>query len=208
MKALVSKHIVKIVFCAVTLFIICLGIISALTLRNAAEESGKVQASLDVLLKIEDVSNSIQTIESSQRGYTITGDPKYLDSYYRKLTQLRKDTTSLTAIKLKNKQDLQQRTTLLKHIGQKVAFSKKVMEVRRLYGYDSANSQMQTRSGQVYMDSILMGIDNIKKNNKQLLRTSNIYRQKYAWQTTVALFILGVFILLAICYCYYVISSD
>ena len=208
MKALVSKHIVKIVFCAVTLFITCLGIVSALNLRNAAEESGKVQASLDVLLKIEDVSNSIQTIESSQRGYTITGDPRYLDSYFKKLTQLRKDTTSLTAIKLKNKQDLQQRTTLLKYIGQKVAFSKKVVEVRRLYGYDSANSQMQTRSGQVYMYSILLGIDNIKKKNKQLLRTSNIYRQKYAWQTTVALLILGVFILLAICYCYYIISTD
>ena len=208
MRAFVSKHIVKIVFTAVTLFIVCLGIVSALNWSNAARESSKVQASLDVLMKLDDVSNSIQTIESSQRGYTITGDPRYLDNYFRKLTQLRKDTTALTAIKLDNKQDLQQRETLLMHINQKVAFSKRVVEVRRLYGYDSANSQMQTRNGKVFMDSIIHGIDEIKAHNKQILQTSNIYRQKYARQTTAALMILGGFILVAICYCYYVISTD
>ena len=190
---------------------ICLGILLWFTyynMRNAETESRNVKSALNVLLRLENVLAGIHSIESSQRGFTISGDEKYLEDFDGSLNRIRRDTTLLGSLDLSDSTNADERSRLLKMINQKVAHTKFVVEVRRLYGYDSASAYMQTNTGKVLMDSIASSINNIQNKDRLLLQESNLSREKFARQIAWEFAILSILIVLILYYSIYIIYTE
>jgi PAS domain S-box-containing protein len=190
---------------------ICLGILMWFTyynMRNAENESRHVKSALDVLLRLENVLAGIHSIESSQRGFTISGDEKYLEDFDAALNKIRRDTTLLGSLNLSDSTNADERASLLQMINQKVAHTKFVVEVRRLYGYDSASAYMQTNTGKILMDSIASSINNIQNKDRILLQESNLSREKFARQIAWEFAILSILIILILYYSSYIIYTE
>ena len=182
---------------------ICLGVLLWFTfynMRNAETETRNVRSALDVLLRLENVLTGIQSIESSQRGFTISGDEKYLENYTSSLNKIRRDTTLLGEMRLSDSTNTDDRAALLSLINQKIAHTKFVVEVRRLYGYDSAAAFMQTDRGKVLMDEIVQRITSIQNKDRVLLLQSNLSREKFARQIAYEFAILAILIVLILYY--------
>lgn len=190
---------------------ICLALLLWFTfynMRNAETESRNVKSALDVLLRLENVLTDMQGLESSQRGFTISGDEKYLESFNESLNKLRRDTTILGLMKLSDSTNMDERSSLLSSINQKVAHTKFVVEVRRLYGYDSAAAYMQTETGKRLMDDIVNGITTIQNKDRLLLQESNMSREKFARQTAWEFAVLACLIVLILYYSIYTINRE
>lgn len=190
---------------------VCVAFFLGITLANmlkAETESRKVQSALDVMLRLENVLSDVQSIESAQRGFTISGDEKYLDNFYGSLNKIRLDTTILSELRLSDSTNLEERAQLLSLLNKKIAHSKFVVEVRRLYGYDSASAYMQTNAGKLLMDAINVNIGSIQNKDRALLLKSNLDRQRYARETTWEFAVLAILIFLILFYSYYTIIRE
>jgi PAS domain S-box-containing protein len=204
----ISIKRVKITFIAA---FVCVGFLLYITFANmgkAEKESRNVKSALDVLLRLENVLVDVQTIESAQRGFTISGDEKYLQSFYTGINKMRTDTTILAKLQLSDSTNLDERAALLSSLNKKIAHTKFVVEVRRLYGYDSASALMQTNAGKVLMDEITSTINKIQSKDKKLLEESNINREKYARENTWEFAVLAVLIFLILFYSLYMIIKE
>lgn len=208
MKNIISLRRVKITFAAAFVCLIILVILTFANMRKAEDESKNVKSALDVLLRLENVLVDVQAIESAQRGFTISGDEKYLETFYNSLNKIRRDTTILSQLQLSDSTNLDERTDLLTALNKKIAHTKFVVEVRRLYGYDSASALMQTNAGKVLMDEIVYNINNIQSKDRILLQESNINREKYARETTWEFASLAILIFAILFYSIYTILRE
>ena len=177
-------------------------------MNKAESESRNVKSALDVLLRLQSIMVDIQAIETGQRGFTISGDEKFLDSYNEGLNSIRKDTTILAQLELNDSTKLEERTKLLTLLNKKIAYSKFVVDTRRIYGYDSSAVRLQTTPGKFLMDDISATIKSIENKDRILLQESNAEREKYARRTTWQFFVLAVLFYVILYYSFQTITKD
>ena len=177
-------------------------------MNKAESESRNVKSALDVLLRLQSIMVDIQAIETGQRGFTISGDEKFLDSYNEGLISIRKDTTILAQLELNDSTKLEDRTKLLSLLNKKIAYSKFVVDTRRIYGYDSSAVRLQTTPGKFLMDDISATIKSIENKDRILLQESNADREKYARRTTWQFFVLAVLFYVILYYSFKIIAKD
>ncbi len=204
----ISVTRVKLTFIAAFVCVVFLLWLTFANMRNAENESRNVKSALDVLLRLENVLVDVQSIESAQRGFTISGDEKYLENFYTSLNKIRRDTTILAQLQLSDSTNLDERAALLSTLNKKIAHTKFVVEVRRLYGYDSATALMQTNAGKILMDEISVTINSIQNKDRLLLQQSNINREKYALETTWEFAVLAALIFVILYYSGYTIVKE
>lgn len=191
--------------------VICIGFFVLITYRNmllTESESRHINTSVEKLLKLGRLFNDIQDIESGQRGFIITGDEKFLDIYYSGLNELKKDTLTLKALIVTDTANRSEYKSLLQLINQKVTFAKYVVELRRIFGYNSAAVYIQNEEGLRIMKQIREQLERLESMDKKVLdksvRNRDLLSQKRAWQ----LFSLAAIFYVILFINYRVISSD
>lgn len=191
--------------------IISIGFFVLITYRNMVlteSESRHINASVEKLLRQESLLKDLQDIETGQRGFIITGEEKFLEYYYNGLDNLRNDTVAIKQLNEGNEFLQGEQETLMKLINQKVTFSKYAVELRRLFGYNSAASYIQNEEGLKLMQEIRQQISFLENRDRQSLAKANRNRellsQKRSWQ----LFSLAVIFYIILFINYRVISSD
>ena len=189
----------------------CIGVFLLATYTNmnrAETESRNVKSALDVLLRLENILVDIQSIETGQRGFTISGNEKFLEAYNEGLNRIRRDTSILAELQLHDSTKLEDRSRLLSLLNKKIAYSKFVVETRRIYGYDSAAVSIQAAPGKLMMDDIVATISSIEFKDRLLLQQSNLDRHKYAKRTVWQFFALAILFCLILYYCFKTILKD
>jgi len=103
-------------------------------------------------LTLQDLYINIQTAETAQRGYIITADTSYLNSYQVATAAIPKDMTALS------KQPTFGNTATFKQlrslIDQKLAELKLTIDTRQTQGFDAASQIVATNKGKELMDQI------------------------------------------------------
>ena len=150
------------------------------------EESRYIKASLEILLKLDDILTDVQDIESGQRGFVISGDTHFLDSYFSGLIKIKRDTAILNTLSVNDPAHKTLHAELLNLVDQKIRFTKFVVEKRKVYGYDSAAASIKKEQGLMLMNDIREKISSLEDKDRELFRKSNIKRellsQKRSWQ--------------------------
>ncbi len=192
--------------------IICIGFFVLITYRNmllTEQESISINNSLDILQRLQQITTDIQDIETGQRGFIITGNEKFLEAYYSGLDKLKKDTTHLTSLGQKQPGNINpDYATLISLLAQKLQYSKYSIELRRVYGLDSAANFIEKQEGLKLMEEIRATIERLSARDRNNLQQSGVKReqlsQKRAWQ----LFSLAVIFYIILFINYRVINRD
>ncbi len=177
-------------------------------MQNSEIESRNVKSALEVLLHLENIVGDIQDIETGQRGFVISGDEKFLGSYNTGLQSLRKDTAILNSIVLTDSTKQSEREVLVGLINQKVQHSKYVVELRKIYGQDSAAAYLQEGGGIVLMNKINDLVIQLENKDRVLLRESNINRDYLAKRRTLEFLLMALIFYIVLFINFAVIRKD
>lgn len=169
--------------------ILCIGFFVLITYRNmllTESERLSIKTSLDVLDKLQRILTDVQDIETGQRGFVLSGDEKFLQPYYMGLDNLKKDTAVLLKLNTGFPAIQSEYKNLAGLVADKARYSKYVVELRRLYGLDSASAFIDKEQGLVLMNQIREKINALSNNGRTMLNQSSVKRdrlsQKRAWQ--------------------------
>lgn len=190
---------------------ICVCYLIWATLYNLAQsenESAVVKNSLGKLLKLENIMVNIRSVESGQRGFIISGDDTFLETFYIGLEGIKKDTVALKTIFWKNENELADMRTLMHLINDRVSYSKKTIEVYKLYGSDSARRMVESKQGIGLMKQVSDLITNLQTEEQVILKKSTAGSLKFARNTTRQLLLLGLVFLFIIIVSYYIINKN
>ncbi len=177
-------------------------------MNQANDEAVTVRASLNRLLHLENILVHVHALETGQRGFVISGDENFLDPYYKSLGDLKRDTVKLAALQLPSKQYEANARQLFTFLRSKLDVCAAIIEARRISGYDSAKSLIETKSGKQLTDSVIQYVGVLQQVDRSLLDSANAQRTKIAGQTTWQLLLLALCFLAIILITYYIINKD
>lgn len=207
MRKFTTLYKVRIAFIASVACTFIFMCITYANMRNAEREAHNVRNALATLHDLESLLVKVQAIETGQRGFTISGNEAFLKGYNDALGKIDNDISSIsrTGESGEDKGRLDELLMLVKH---KIDHSKRVVEIRRIDGFDSAAAVIQNGTGQRIMDSINSSILNIETKDRAILVSSNSSREAYAERITYGVFFLSFLFILIIFTGYFFIKND
>jgi PAS domain S-box-containing protein len=114
----------------------------------------QVQHSRQLLQQIEDTLSSVRDAESGQRGFVLTGDPQYLDTYDRAVGALPSQLTQLRGLATDNAALRTRVTTLSELVSEKLGELKETVDLRKNEGFQAALDVVKSNRGKHTMDDI------------------------------------------------------
>ena len=163
-------------------------VIMYVNMRKSVQESEHVRITLSRLDHLDNILAKVNTIESGQRGYVISGDTSFLKGYTRSLETLDEDLENL--IVPSNDTDAETKA-IIALVNQKTAHAKFVVEARRIIGYDSAAAMVKRGEGKKMMDSMIDHLSRAEEKEKTFLAKANAERARYAGSLSWLFFILA-----------------
>ncbi len=177
------------------------------TMRSATDETRKVNIALQRLLAIENLLFNIQSIESSQRGYLITGNEVFLRDHHMAVDELDKRIQEFYANRnsLNDRQHLDSFVSLLR---QKVIFSNTLLGLHAAHQIDSVQYHLREGQGHTIMKQIRDLSSRIEDSDRLILRDSNRERQKVGERNVLIFFAMAVIIYLLLYFNYRIIKRE
>src|ERR1700724_1584840 len=125
---------VQLGFGAAILTLLGAGVISyhALVLSNRSQ--GWVRHTDQVLEELQEVLSASQNIESSSRGFALTGDKSYIESFKGNISREAKAEGSVEELTADNAAQQHRVPVLKKLIAQKIRFTESVIDLRQAKG--------------------------------------------------------------------------
>ncbi len=191
MKALRLIHRIRIAFGASLLFAAFVLVIMYANMREGKKESEQVRITLERLDHLQNVLVKVNTIESGQRGYVISGDTNFLSGYSKAISTLDSDLIALSAPSLNKDASAADVKNLIGLVNRKTGHVKLVVETRKYSGYDSAASHVQSGTGKELTDSILTAAAVIDQKERNYLERTNADRASNANVFSGLFFLLG-----------------
>lgn len=167
---------------------------------EGVERTHNIMTSLAVIL------SSMTEAESGPRGYVITGDKKFLEHYQQALTDMQLIFNDLQEL-IKDPEQKKLMHALLPRIEERVAYSKKIVELNQNKGFEEARKEIASGKGKNLQDEIRRIINQMNRNEIQLLQIrelktfeSSRYSQTiiFAGSSMAILFLSGAFIFILI----------
>lgn len=181
----------------IALAIICFfALYTYLNMQAATRDNKRINEALRTLRVVETIFDDIQNIESGQRGYIVSGDKEFLESYSRSLQRLENDSADIAELSINDPRRKADVERLLDLVNRKVAFAKMTVRSREVAGEELAEQQVRSAQGRLLMDSITALIGKMEIDDRRILNDHNLHRDQAARQTVILFFVLaGLFII-------------
>jgi CHASE3 domain sensor protein len=174
-------------------------VVAAISYRSmvASTESNQwVRHSHEILERLQYLVAAMQGIESSYRGFILTGEEPYLESYRASILGTEQAEAILGNLTADNaKQEIL--VPIVERLTQKVQFGERVIGLRRTMGLAAAADAVRTGSGEEIMDEFQGVVRQMQYEELQLLMLRDADVKRRFAQTKTVL-ILGTFLSLAI----------
>lgn len=171
----------------ITLFLF--SIVAYFSYQNISDTfayTNQVQHARAVLAQLDELRALVQDAEAGQRGYILTGDPEYLDSYTTAIGAIEQVTQTLRQLIADNLDQQRQLDTLEPLIANRLVSLQKAIDARRDQGFDAAVAIVQLGEGKRIMDSVRTMIRQME-NEEQRILEQRIARRTASVQATLAL---------------------
>ena len=123
-------------------------------LQAYSERTRQVQKSLHTEHKLDETLSLVTDAETGPRGYVIMGQEIFLEPYYAAIASsdgIVRHLQDLRRLTLQNPRQQERLNRLDTLVGEKLAFMKKLIEVRRHAGFEAAKELIATDSGRQMM---------------------------------------------------------
>src|ERR1700678_2301908 len=125
---------VQVAFGSAVLTLLLAGAMSYHAISVSSGSDRWVRHTHEVLETLEDLLSTMQSIESRHRGFALTGDESYLESYAINVARLGQEEGTLRKLTADNIEQQRNQQALGKLIAQKIQFSEQVIGLRRTNG--------------------------------------------------------------------------
>ena len=154
----------------VLLMLAAVGFLSYRSNDSLKQSIGWQKHTQEVLLKLDDMLISVLNIETGGRGYVLTGNESFLESYNAGKTTAVKDLEDLQTALGDNKQQLENLAALREQIDRKITKSQNYVEMRRTDGLLNAINEVSKGEGNSIMNGIRANIEKMKVEENRLLK--------------------------------------
>jgi PAS domain S-box-containing protein len=171
-------------------YLLALALITFFTLytwrnmKKAGEEGKKMSTAIQLQRAVEAVLDDAQKIESSHRGYLITGNTEFLKQYSQARADIEKDSLVLRNLTIDSPRYKQKTEKLLGILNEKIFFSEGNISMVKLEGQQEALLRADLVKGKLLMDSIRAAVWDFEEAGKQLMQNSIVTGQSAARTST------------------------
>ena len=177
------------------IIVLILGAVGSDGLRRARESRALVAHTRDVIDRAQSTLSALQDAETGERGFIITGDPRYLEAYDHGVSALRTDTIALRALTQSSPEHKVRLDSLEGLIHERMDLLARAVEFRKAAGIDSASTIVRSGDGELLMDAIRVQLGAIMIDERVLLERR---QTEEANRARVATLILGLGTLAAV----------
>lgn len=179
MKILYRRRIVF-SFCAAIIVLLAMaaGVYSSFLQMNW--QKARVEHTDNVIDTLQEIMSNLKDVQSSQRGFVITGMEDYLTPYYIAEPKVRDDVKALAQLVNDNKVQAERTADLDARVEGRLATAGKVIEVYRTQGEAAAFDMIRQGSGKREMDEIRAIVAEMTATEKDLLHTRRDAVENYS----------------------------
>ncbi len=154
---------------AMVAFFIGSAVISSSNTKTLRESAQLVSHSHEVVTACEDLISLLKDAETSQRGYVITGDEKYLQPYNAALPRIDSRLNALAGLTVDNAEQQDRIPQIKGQITVKLQELAESVGIRRNQGFEAARDGVVTDRGKYAMDAIRAQIGAMEDTERRLL---------------------------------------
>ena len=177
--------------------LLVVGTVSYRAIIVSSESDQWVKHTYQVLANLNNLLASAQSIQASYRGFTLTGDESFLQSYRVSIDSAAQAEKALRGLTVDNSRQQIRIPILETLIAEKIHFGDTIIDLRRSKGIVAAGDAMRIGTGQRIMDQLVGLIQNMQDEELRLLALREADAKRRLQQTKIVLFLgtaLGVLI--------------
>jgi PAS domain S-box-containing protein len=193
----VLKRRVQLAFGSAIVILLVVGAVSYRGIFLSSESDRWVRHSHEVLENLDNLVADMERIESSDRGFALTGEVVYLESYRASVLSAGRDAAAVRALTKDNPEQQVQLPALEEVMAQKMRLGDVVIGLRRTKGVGAAAEAIGSGRGQRIMADYLGLVSKIRDEELRLLLLRNVESNRRRAQTKAILLfgtVLGVLI--------------
>jgi CHASE3 domain sensor protein len=156
-------------FGLVLAILLIVGLLSYRTVMAFRESDRLVRHTRQVLENLQDLVFAMESIETSNRGFVLTGKESYEESYRASMAIVEQRIATVRNLTVVDPQQQSRLPTLEMLVAQKIQFSEMVISLRRAKGLEAAAGAIQSGLGQRTMEGVLGVIVGMKNKEYRLL---------------------------------------
>jgi PAS domain S-box-containing protein len=181
---------VQLAFGSAFLTLLVVGAISYRGMVGSSESDRWVRHTHEVLENLQDLLSAAQRIESSYRGFALTGEDRFLEPYHDSLLRVAQDEATVRHLTMDNPTQQRQIPALEGLAAQKIQFGERVIRLRRTMGLEAAAEVIRSGAGQRIMDEFQGVVRGMQREELRLLALRDAEARRRFGQTKTVL-ILG-----------------
>ena len=164
---------VQLTFGSAVLILLTVGAVSYRGMVASRESDRWVGHTHEVLEHLQGLLAAMGRVESSGRGFVLTGKESYLESYRAGITGAEQEQATVRSLTVDNPARQRQLSALASLAAERIQFSEMVMGLRRAQGLGAAADAIRTGPGQRVMDEFQDAVRQMQEEELGLLALRN-----------------------------------
>jgi PAS domain S-box-containing protein len=152
--------------------ILALLIVGAASYRGLVVSSAStpwVRHTHDVLESLQDLQFTMERIESSSRGFVLTGNENYVETYHSSRSRAAQDQAELRSLTADNAQSQRRLSELEQLAAQRIEDAERVIALRRSQGMEAAADALRGGAGQSRQEELQTAVLQLQGEERRLL---------------------------------------
>jgi PAS domain S-box-containing protein len=178
-----SNRKVQLAFASSIVILVVVGTISYRDVVLSSKSDQWVRHSHQVLTNLQNLLSAMRSVESSYRGFVLTGKESYLELYPGSLSNAAQAEAAIRNLTADNPKQQSQLSTLERLTDQKIQYAETVVGLRRTRGFEAAVDSIRAGDGQRLMDQVLGVIRTMQDEELQLLELRRADAKRRLGQT-------------------------
>ncbi|HWO31673.1 MAG TPA: PAS domain S-box protein [Candidatus Acidoferrum sp.] len=190
---------IQLVFGSAVLILLAVGAVSYHSVVMSSESDRWVRHTHEVLESLQNLVSDMMTTESSARGFVLTNDPSYLESYHTGVVSAAQDEKAIRDLTADNPQQQREIPALENLIARNIQLGDRVIGLRRAKGLEAAADLIRGESGKRVMDEFRGKVREMQEEELQLLQVRKAEaKQRSGWTKLVLIFGTALGLLMAV----------
>ena len=163
-----------------------IGILSYRSLGRLREDAAQVAHAHEVIASLRLLLSTVTDAETAQRGYTVTGEERYLEPHHQAARRLQDELQKLRTLIADPRQQgrLERLAPLLE---QRMDVSSEIIELRRAQGFEAARAATATGRGKLIQDRIRRLVADMEEAEEVLLHERDLDAQRSSALTRIVI---------------------
>jgi PAS domain S-box-containing protein len=192
-----SNRKVQLAFASAVLTLLVAGAISYRGISVSNQSDRSVRHTHAVLESLQNLRLVMEQIESSSRGFVLTGNESDLDSYRTGISVAERDEATLRTLTADNPLQQGRLPALETLVAEKIAFAERVIGLRRAGGLEAAAEAVRSGTGRQILDEFQWVVRTLRDEELRLLGLRDADAKRRSGQARIIL-ILGIVLSLLI----------